>query len=121
MTSRVLLKGHAPIIERESDLVSECTQVAESMGAMLAVVGQRRAKGSGTTIGFPDLVLICAGHVVLIETKRAESPDTPRGTLNMGQQWFIGEAAAQGVTVYVIDNVDDFVALVNMCRREAVV
>ena len=120
MTSRVLLKGHAPIIERESDLVSECAKVAESMGAFLSCVGQRRAKGSGTTIGFPDLVLICAGHVVLIETKRAKSADTPRGTLNMGQRWFIDEAAEQGVTVHVIDSVDDFAALVNMCRREAV-
>lgn len=101
----------------EKDLVHECELAAKAMGAFLAKVGQRRAKGSGTTIGFPDLVLLCNGHVELIELKRTKAPDTPGGCLNVGQIAFIERAAEQGVTVHVVDTLDDFVRLVNGCRR----
>lgn len=96
----------------EKDLVHECELAAKAMGAFLAKVGQRRAKGSGTTKGFPDLVLLCAGHVVLIEVKRPEL-----GCLSLGQTVFIERAAEQGVKVHVVDTLDDFVRLVNGCRR----
>jgi len=103
----------------ERDLVQKCRESAEGMGAMLAEVGQRRAKGSGTTLGFPDLVLLCAGHVELIEVKRTKTADTPRGVLNLGQIVFIERALAQRVVVPVIERVEDFEALVNACRRRA--
>ena len=51
----------------EASLVNECKAVVEALGAFLAVVGQQKAKGSGTTRGLPDLVLMCAGEVRLIE------------------------------------------------------
>ena len=97
----------------EKDLVQQCKDSAKAMNAFLAVVGQYKAKHSGTTLGFPDLVLICSGKVVLIETKRATG-----GVLSLGQHAFIAMALEQGVEVEVIDKVQDFEALVNRCRRK---
>ena len=96
----------------ERDLVQQCRESAKAMSAFLAEVGQYRAKGSGTTIGFPDLVLICAGHVVLIETKRAQG-----GVLAIGQHEFIRRAGEQHVDVHVVTTAQEFEALVNRCRR----
>lgn len=101
----------------ERDLISQCRESAEAMNAFLAMVGQRRAKGSGTTLGFPDLVLICAGRVVLIEAKRPKSDGTPGGEVSLGQQAFMEKAAAQGVTVHAIWTVREFEEIVNSCRR----
>lgn len=104
-----------PVLER--DLVNECRRSAQAMGAFLAEVGQRRAKGSGTTTGFPDLVLICAGRVHLIEVKRPKSDGTPGGEVSLGQQAFMQRAAEQGVTVHAIWSVREFEEIVNECRR----
>jgi hypothetical protein len=101
----------------ERDLVEECRLAARAMGAFLAEVGQRRAKGSGTTLGFPDLVLLCAGEVRLIELKRTKLPGQPGGRLNVGQVAFIERAAEQRVKVHVVDTLEDFVEIVNSCRR----
>jgi hypothetical protein len=100
----------------EASLVAECKAVAEALGAFLACVGQQKAKGSGTTRGMPDLVLMCAGHVELIEVKRPRTDEHPRGYLSLAQSAFIAAAAEQGVTVHVIDSVGDFIAVVNACR-----
>jgi hypothetical protein len=100
----------SPALER--DLVQECRVVAKAMNVMLCEVGQYQARKSGTTVGFPDLVAIVAGKVVLIETKRAKG-----GVLSIGQEAFIERAAEQGVHVFVVDRIDDFVAIVNSCRR----
>jgi len=103
--------------ELEKDLVAQCQRSAERMGAFLAVVGQRKAKGSGTTLGFPDLVLMCNRQVVLIECKRTKSATHPQGTLNLGQTAFIAMALEHGVEVETIRTVRDFEYLVNNCRR----
>ena len=67
-----------PVLERE--LVSECRAIAHAMNACLMEVGQRRAKGSGTTVGFPDLVLVCAGRrSQLIEVKRPQTAGASAG------------------------------------------
>jgi len=100
----------------EAILVAECKAVAEALGAFLACVGQQKAKGSGTTRGMPDLVLMCAGHTELIEVKRPKTDEHPRGYLSLGQSAFIARAAEMGVTVHVVDNVDQFVAILNSCR-----
>jgi len=100
----------APALER--DLVQECRTVAKAMNVMLCEVGQYKAKSSGTTTGFPDLVAIVAGRVVLIETKRAKG-----GVLSIGQEAFIARAAEQNVHVFVVDRVEDFVSIANGCRR----
>lgn len=106
-----------PILERESDLVADCAAVAERMGAYLMHVGQRKAKGSGTTVGYPDLPLVCSGHVVLIEVKRLKVEGEPGGRLSVGQEAVITQCASQGVKVHVVDTLPDFIAIVNGCRR----
>ena len=103
--------------ELEKDLVEECRKSAEAMNAFLAVVGQRNAKKSGSTLGFPDLVLICNGRIELIECKRTKTADTPKGVLNLGQIAFIGKCLEYGVRVHAIDTVREFEEIVNSCRR----
>lgn len=103
--------GHRTPEDLEKDLVSDCHASAERMGAYLTHVGQRKAKGAGTTVGFPDLVLICNGQVVLIELKK------PGGYVSLGQQEFIRRAHEQRVKVYVVDRIEDFEALINQCRK----
>jgi len=100
----------------EKDLVEECKEVATAMGAFLALIGQRKAKGSGTTRGVPDMLLICSGEVRLIEVKRPATPENPKGFLSLAQSTFIAAALEQRVVVEVIDNVQDFCAVVNACR-----
>jgi hypothetical protein len=95
----------------EKELISQCKKAARAMGGFLCNVGQLRSRGSGTTVGFPDLVLICSGKVLLIEAK------LPRGRLSEGQNGFIAKAADQHVTVHVITSVEEFIELVNACRR----
>ena len=101
----------------EAALVQQCVEVAEAMSAFLAVVGQRDSRKSGSTLGFPDLVLICAGQVRLIEMKRPKEAGDQGGRLNLGQITFIEKAAEQRVPVHVVDRVEDFVAVINGCRR----
>ena len=101
----------------EAVLVQQCKAVAEACGALLALVGQQKAKGSGTTRGFPDGTLICAGEIRLIEFKRPKTADHPRGYLSLAQSAFIAAALEQGVHVYVVDRVEDFAAIVNGCRH----
>lgn len=100
------------MVELEKDLVSDCLEAARAMGAFLEVVGQRRAKGSGTSIGFPDAVLSCSGRVCLIEFKR------PGGRLSAGQVGARARRLEQGVPTYVVDSLDLFVSIVNACRRD---
>lgn len=95
---------------REKDLIQQCREAARAMGGFLAEVGQYKARGSGTTVGYPDLTLICSGKVLLIECK------TEAGTLSPGQVDFIAKAGEQHVIVHVIRSVDEFITLVNLCR-----
>ena len=101
----------------EAALVDQCRVVAKAMNCFLVEIGQRRAKGSGTTVGVPDLAVICAGKTVWIETKRCHVPGEGHGVLSIGQSAFIEKAAAQGVKVHVVDRVEEFIAVVNGMRR----
>ncbi len=105
------------IVDSESDLVKACHKSAIAMGAYLMQSSQRSAKGSGTTIGYPDLTLVCAGKVRLIEVKRPKTADHPKGYVTMGQQAVIEKCAEQSVVVHVIDSIGQFENLVNGCRR----
>jgi hypothetical protein len=95
----------------EAALVQSCREVAERFNAFLAVVGQRNARKSGSTLGFPDAVLFCSGEVRFVEFK-----DHKTGRLNLGQTCFIARALEQGIEIHVVDNVSDFVSIVNSCR-----
>lgn len=101
----------------ERELVAECQNVAKAMNAYLMTVGQVRAKGSGTTVGFPDLVLVCSGRVELIEVKRPKTAEHPHGYLTLGQEAVIAKCDDQHVVVHVIDSVAGFVEVVKNCRR----
>ena len=103
----------------ERDLVAECRVAAKAMNVMLVEIGQKRAKGSGSTIGLPDLAVLCNGKTVWIETKRAHVKGEGHGCLTVGQVAFIEKAAEQGVRVFVVDSLDGFVSVVNLCRRRA--
>ena len=103
----------------ERDLVAELRVVAKAMNCMLVEMQQKRAKGSGSTIGLPDLAVLCNGKTVWIETKRAHVKGEGHGCLTVGQVAFIERAAEQGVRVFVVDCVQDFVSVVNGCRRRA--
>lgn len=98
----------------ERDLVAECRVIAKAMNCFLVEMGQRKAKGSGSTIGLPDLAVLCAGKTVWIEMKRPKI-----GVVSVGQRAFIERAAEQGVRVHVVDNIEDFVSCVNECRRKS--
>jgi len=104
-------------VSLEKDLVAECRQRALDLGSWTAEVGQLRAKGSGTTVGYPDMTLYCSGEIVQIELKRAHVANEGHGVLNLGQVAFIEKVASQGVKIHVIDNVDEFTELINWCRR----
>jgi len=68
----------------EDELAQECIKWLESEGYQWAVVGQKDARGSGTTVGYPDLSLRSPswprGFWVLVELKTSE------GTLSKEQE-----------------------------------
>ena len=100
-----------PKLELEADLVNRCREDAKAMGVYLEVAGQRKAKGSGTTVGFPDAILYAAGHVVPVEFKRAAD-----GRISAGQAAAMLKRERQGVATRVIRTEDEFVKLVNHLR-----
>lgn len=59
----------------ESDLVADITKALQEQEYLVAVVGQHKAKGSGTTVGYPDLSVRRRtwpdGLACLIEVKTA--------------------------------------------------
>jgi len=70
--------GHEPEAWQglEDELVQECIKWLVGAGYQWAVVGQKDARGSGTTVGYPDLSLRSPswprGFWVLVELKNAE-------------------------------------------------
>jgi hypothetical protein len=99
----------------EATLVNHCRQLVRDFGGYLEMVGQRRAKGSGTTVGFPDAVLYRRGNVYLIEFKS----DT--GRLSRAQELAIMCRAAEGVPTYVVNCEQDFADLLGgkLARAES--
>ena len=100
-----------PKLELEADLVNRCREDAEAMGVYLEVAGQRKAKGSGTTVGFPDAILYACGHVVPVEFKRFTD-----GRISQAQAAAIIRRERQGVATRVVRTEDEFVKLVNHLR-----
>lgn len=70
-----------------------------------------RPQGTATTAGFPDLVVMCNGHVELWELK------SRRGRRSRAQVAF-GEAALRcGVTVHIIRSFEDASERIEEMRR----
>ena len=98
----------------ERDLVADCLLAALAANCLLEVIGQRKARGSGTTVGAPDALLYCAGHMVPIEFKRAAD-----GRLSKGQVWQMELRRRQGIETRIVRSLVEFVDVVNECRRAA--
>lgn len=102
----------------EKDLVGECLIMAAALNVYVEVIGQRKAKGSGTTVGVADMLVYCAGQVLPVELKRAKHHDgTPAGTLSLGQVVAIERRQEAGVRTAVVTTVEEFVSAVNSMRR----
>lgn len=102
----------------ERDLVRECQIMAAALNVYVEVVGQRKAKGSGTTVGVADMLVYCAGQVLPVELKRAKHHDgTPAGTLSIGQIVAMERRQEAGVRTAVVTTVEEFVAVVNGMRK----
>jgi hypothetical protein len=93
----------------ESTLVENCRQMVRDYGGYLEVVGQRKAKGSGTTLGFPDAVLYRRGNTYLVEFK------SRTGRLNRAQELAIHCRWQERVPTYVVSSEQEFADL--MCGR----
>jgi len=76
----------------ESEMVQDCLTWLEENDLVGWVVGQRNAKGSGTTVGYPDLSIRASwwprGFAVLVELKNAE------GTLSKEQEDIHGDGGS---------------------------
>jgi hypothetical protein len=102
-----------PDTELERDIVAGCAEIANLLGLYMEVIGQRNAKGSGTTVGAPDAILYRNGHAIPVEFKRAD------GRVRWGQDVARQCRAAQGVQTHVIRTVQEFADLCGGRRRSA--
>ena len=89
----------------EATLVNNCRQMVRDLGGYLELVGQRKARGSGTTVGFPDAVLYRKGTIRLIEFK------SRTGRLSRGQELAIHCRWAELVPTYVVSSEQEFADL----------
>lgn len=91
----------------ESNLQSKCIKAAKK----LKVFG-RKVMSPGRR-GFPDTLFIFdGGETVYVELK------TPVGRLSKLQKRTIRKMRAQGATVYVLDNLFEFKAVLNLHKGE---
>jgi len=97
----------------EKELVAECKKIAAAMNAYLELAGQLKARGSGSTVGLPDGFLYCARKCLPIEFK------TEKGRLSAAQAGAQHRRMEQGVHTWIIRKPEEFIDLVNLCRRTA--
>jgi hypothetical protein len=97
--------------ELESTLVENCRQFLRDYcgSAYMEVIGQRRAKGSGTTLGAPDAVVYRKGQVLIVEFK------SRTGRLSRAQELAIHCRWQERVPTYVVSSEQEFADL--MCGR----
>jgi hypothetical protein len=94
----------------EATLVANCKRLVCDFGGYLEVIGQRRAKNSGTTVGAPDAILYRRGRTHVIEFKRPDG-----GRLSNGQVLAMRCRQDEGVPTYVITTEQEFADL--LCGR----
>lgn len=89
----------------EAEVVNNCRKWLNDfhMGYM-EVAGQRKAKHSGSSVGFPDAVVYSKGRVFIVEFKRPNG-----GRLDNGQVLAIQCREAEGIQTWVISNEQEFV------------
>ena len=98
--------------EFERDLVALIGQYAERMGVYVEVAGQRKAKGSGSTKGLTDIFIAVAGWYIPCEVKNGDKAPVRRD-----QIWCAEKRADKGCPTAWLRDIDDFVVLVNWCRK----
>jgi hypothetical protein len=92
----------------EATVVANCKQMVNDFGGYLEVIGQRKAKGSGSTVGAPDGILYRRGRISVIEFKRPHG-----GRLDRGQELAIMCRASEGVPTYVVSCEQEFADLLS--------
>ena len=108
MTVEEFLRLNA--IEDEAGVIQQCREVAQRCGVVLEEVGQRKAKGSGTTRGFPDLALSVAGWWVPLEGKFKAQVSELQYQLAVWKR-------EQGVDTARITGGQDLADVIGFCRR----
>ena len=98
------------IADDEGDVVNTCREVAKRAGVVLELVGQRKVKGSGSTIGFPDMALSVAGWWVPLEAKH-EKP------VSQGQYLLAQWKREHGVDTARITSGQDLADVIGFCER----
>jgi hypothetical protein len=96
--------------DNEHDVVDVCRKLAKQYGCVLEEVGQRNAKRSGSTVGFPDLVLAVAGWWVPLECKYKKEPSVAQAEMARWR-W------EHGVDTARITSGQDFADVVGFCMR----
>ena len=100
----------------ESELVNDLVLAAEKMGVYVEQVGQRRAKGSGTSRGVTDLILYAGGKMLPVEVKRPKTDGTRGGRFSLEQLAAADRRRGCGVETYAPDSLEAFTCLVNWAR-----
>lgn len=85
-------KGHTDAFEgAEATLVAAITEALVEQGYLVCVVGQLHAKGSGTTVGYPDMSVRRRtwpdGMACLLEVKTATGALEPEQELLHNEGW----------------------------------
>jgi hypothetical protein len=91
----------------EKEIVAQCMEVVEKMGAFMELAGQYRADGSGSSVGFPDAFLYCAGKCLPVEFK------TRTGRLSPGQVKASEKRLDQHVHTWIIRDRMELKDLIN--------
>lgn len=100
----------------ESSLVADILAAAERMGLYCEQLGQRKAKGSGTTTGAPDLILYGNGRMVPLEVKRPKTDGTRAGRFSLDQLVAAENRRHRGVETYAPSTLEHAVSLMNWIR-----
>lgn len=112
MTERMTVADFRALTPKsEKDVVQEIRTTLERLGYLVSNVGQLRAKGSGTTTGYPDLSirheLWPKGMACLIEVK------TSTGRLSEAQETMHGQGWS-----YVVRSAEEAIEALRAFGRE---
>ena len=100
-----------PEFENEKELVGAILKYAEAMNVYVEVAGQRKAKGSGSTEGLTDIFVCVAGWYMPCEVKNGDTK------VRLDQIACAMNRADAGHPTAWVRCLQDFVDLVNFCRR----
>lgn len=100
-----------PEFATEKELVDEIKEYARAMNVYVEVAGQRIAKGSGSTEGLTDMFVCVAGWYMPCEVKNGDTK------VRLDQIGCAMNRADAGHPTAWVRSTQDFVDLVNWCRR----